>query len=433
MRPSLLRRAVPLFALFAGAFLIRLLCVLAWGVFFEGPPVTDSGDDYEFNQLALNVGKGVGYRITPDQPPTSFRAPGFPLFLTLIYSVCGENYPAAHIVFCLLGAAACVLTFFMAREVLTDKGAWIAALLLTFYLPHAYLPVEFVSENLYVPCLALSLWLFLRAGRGGSWGLLVLAGLVLGWAALTRPTALVNLPILCLVLFCGPWRLARRLGAVVALAAPFVCVLLPWTVRNYLVHGQFVLIASNGGSTFYGANNDRVAGEWQSLGYWIPTNKLPHRDLIDAQTTEVAHDNMEWKLGWDWVKANPGKAALLEPLKVGRLWWLPAYGAGLRWLRFVSYVPFFVLFVVGAWRCVRERALWTWPWWAFHGTLLSLLATALVFFGEPRFRDAIAPVLMVYAATAFGMYYVATTRPAVLLPDGSSGGGRTADTTGVPA
>ena len=409
MPPHHLRRAWPLFALFVGAFLVRLACVLAWGVFFRGPPVSDSGDDFEFNQLALHVSQGVGYRLTPEEPLTSFRAPGFPLFLALLYAVLGENYAAAHLAFCLLGAAACVLTFFLAREVLTERGAWVAALLLTFYLPHAYLPVEFLSENLYVPCLALGLWLFLRAARTDSWWALVLAGLVFGWAALTRPTALATLVILCLVLLFQPRRAPRRrLAAAALLAAPFACVLLPWTVRNYEVHGRFVLIATNGGSTFYGANNDRVATEPQSLGYWVATTELPHRDLIEAQPTEVTHEQMEWKLGMDWVKANPGRAALQELFKLGRLWWLPDYGAGLRRLRITSYTPYFILFVIGAWRCVRGRAPWAWPWWAFHGTVLSVVLTTLVFFGEPRFRDAVAPVLMVYAATAFGMALVRT-------------------------
>jgi hypothetical protein len=38
----------------------------------------------------------------------------------------------------------------------------------------------------------------------------------------------------------------------------FPGVMAPWTVRNYRVHGRFVLVATNGGSTFYGRNNDRV-------------------------------------------------------------------------------------------------------------------------------------------------------------------------------
>ena len=132
MHANALRRAWLLLALFAGAFLVRLACVLAWGVFFQGPPASASGDDFQFNQLALHVSQGAGYRLTPKEPLTSFRAPGFPMFLALLYTVVGENYPAAHLVFCLLGAAACVLTFFLAREVLTETGAWIAALLLTF-------------------------------------------------------------------------------------------------------------------------------------------------------------------------------------------------------------------------------------------------------------------------------------------------------------
>src|SRR5262249_37347052 len=152
--------------------------------------------------------------------------------------------------------------------------------------------------NLFVPLLALGTWLVIRYVKGGSVGWLALAGLVLGYATLARPMGILllgMLPLLFVVLDFrrGKWPLA----ACGLFAAAFLAGVLPWTYRNYLVHDRFVLATTNGGSTFYGANNERVATELRDLGYWVATNHLPHRDLIDAQPDEVSHDKMEWKLG----------------------------------------------------------------------------------------------------------------------------------------
>src|SRR5262249_18291905 len=63
---------------------------------------------------------------------------------------------------------------------------------------------------------------------------------------------------------------------------------------------------------------------------------------------------------------------------------------------------FLLLFALGAVVCLRRRAGRTAGWLAVHGCLLATLVTALVFWGSPRFRDANAPLLMLYAAVTVG-------------------------------
>ena len=113
---------------------------------------------------------------------------------------------------------------------------------------------------------------------------------------------------------------------------------------------------------------------------------------------EVAHDQVEWQLGKEWVRDNLLRMPLLELCKFLRLWWLPEYGEGRRGLRIVSYIPYLLLFGLGAWRCLRSRSCWTPSWWMIHGGMLALFATVFLFSGQPRFRDANMPLLMLYAA-----------------------------------
>ena len=105
------------------------------------------------------------------------------------------------------------------------------------------------------------------------------------WVVQAAPTQtpLLLLPILLAVLVLAQARQGRvRPLAVLAFSALFVVAFAPWTVRNWFVFHRFVLVASNGGSTFYGGNNGRVVTEPRYYGYWLSTTDLPHRDWIDV-------------------------------------------------------------------------------------------------------------------------------------------------------
>jgi 4-amino-4-deoxy-L-arabinose transferase-like glycosyltransferase len=385
--------------LMLGAFLFRVGTVLAFRDIREAPTGDISNDDVQFNKLALNLVHGYGYKVTPDRPLTSFRAPGFPFVLACLYAITGENAAAAYVFFCLLGAIACVLTYSLAREVVAEATARLAGVFAAIYLPHAYLATTFTSENVYIPCLALGLWAFARFMNQNVTGLVGAAGLALGWATLTRPGAVLLLPMLLGVL---AWNDARRKQfrplSYVLFTIAFLGVILPWTVRNHEVHGKWILVATNGGTTFWGGNNDLVLNERKHYGYWVPSTQLPDRGKIDAASNEVERDEIEWQLGKDWVREHWTSMPLLELYKFARLWWLPEFGPGRRWLRILGYVPFLLLLLAFALRCAWRKTCWTPSWQVLHAGTLALFATALIFCGEPRYRDAHVPVLMIYAA-----------------------------------
>jgi Dolichyl-phosphate-mannose-protein mannosyltransferase len=383
----------------AGAFLLRLGVVLALHPLDQGPEGPDSDDDVEYNHLAWHLARGEGY-INEHGQPTSFRAPGFPFFLAGLYTVAGPCYALAWLSFCALGALSCLLTYFLARELLDEDVARLAAVLAVVYPPHVHQAATFLSENLFVPLLALGLWLFMRHLKSRSLGVLALAGLSLGAATLARSFGLLLLPLLLLVLAWAGLKQRRfPLAAGLVLGVSFLAAIVPWTVRNYGVHGKPVLIATNGGSTFYGGNNGRVATEPRNFGHWISTTELPDRDKIDATPDELAHDQMEWHLGWQWLKENPGYWPRLVVFKVARLcFWLPDLEPAGKVVRAVCYLPFLVLFLAGMGACLRRREYWTPAWLVVHGTMLATVLTALIFWGAPRFRDANAPLLMLYAA-----------------------------------
>jgi 4-amino-4-deoxy-L-arabinose transferase-like glycosyltransferase len=381
-----------LLTLFVASVVLRAALVLALRDPMLGPDPSGPGgptaDDVEFDSLARHVAAGEGY-VNREGRHTSFRAPGWPFFLAALYAMGGDYPPVVYAVNCLLGGLSCVLTYLLARHLFEEQPARVAGWLAAFYLPHAWFATQFYSENLFAPLLGAATLMVMRSqGLAG--------GLLLGLAILTRPFALLLAPLWIAWL---AWGHRWSIAALLAIGA--AAVVGPWTYRNSLVHGQATLVATNGGSTFYGGNNSRVVQEPRLWGSWVSTVELPRRGEIEAQPTEVTRDRMEWRLGLEWATSRPLEALISLPMKLLRLiFWLPDYDAGrvnfvARCLGFAPYLP---LLLIGYFRApwlVRE-------WQPAHAVLIATVMTALIFWGSPRFRDANLPVLMLYACA--GLY-----------------------------
>jgi hypothetical protein len=189
--------------------------------------------------------------------------------------------------------------------------------------------------------------------------------------------------------------LAMALGAAIVLA--------PWVVRNRAVFGRTVLVATNGGSTFWGANNALVARPGPRWGTWISTNfdgERKQREVLSLPN-EADRDQREWSLGMQFLRENPGTIPVLLagkllrvlnpfPESANRLFVL-GVAAGQAVLLPLSAAGL-VLALQGA--SVRRRLA---PVFAH---LLALLGTVLVFYGSERFRTPCEPFMAVFAALA---------------------------------
>lgn len=382
------------------SFLLRLGAVLALRDItrFHGPGPA-GGDAVEFNAIALNLATGHGYAVLPNHP-TSFRAPGFPLLLAPFYWLSYENYPLGYMVLCAVGALTCALTYYAAKELFEERLARIAGLILAVYFSHIYYATVFLSEELFGLCVAGGLWLFLVHLRTSSLPYLAGAGLAFGYSALTRPVGLLILPFLLVALLrASGFSLTHFMTRAAVFCAVSLLVVGIWTARNYAVHHKFVLIATNGGSTFYGANNDIVLNERKYRGSWISTVELPGRRIIEAAPNEVAHDQVEWALGKDWVRAHWKHLPVLCFYKLARLM-LPEMESPNRkfvLIQTVTYVPFAILLAIGLAFCLK-RGYPSAGWIAVHSIVAAVILNSLLFYGSARFRDAIDPVLTLYAA-----------------------------------
>ena len=400
-------RRVFLWILFVVALVVRMVALVSLRHISQLPGRQEGADGIEFEQLARALALGRGY-VSPNGVPTSFRAPGFPMFVSLIYRVTHVSVSAASLSFPILGAAICVATYLLAREVVSERAARFSALSGVFYFPAIYYCTVWLSEPLFMFSFALCLWLFLIYIRSGSYAALTAASLLFSWSVLVRPFAILMLPAMLVVDFL--YSRKRLLTVPVLLVCSLVPTLL-WSARNYRLYHAFVLVATSGGAVFHGGNNDTVLHVPEKWGGWVSSVHLPGRALIDATPNEYEHDQVEWRLGKQWVATHISDMPFLLTMKLVRFL-LPDIDSANRkfaLLSAITYVPFIPLWFFGI-RAASDRRNRTLPWFVMHLAIAMTVATGLLFFGNPRFRDAAAPVLFIYAGCGLESLFASRLR-----------------------
>jgi 4-amino-4-deoxy-L-arabinose transferase-like glycosyltransferase len=377
---------------------------LAFGLFYwVDKPMTHDEQEYLALAAALAQGRGFSYTQPPAGTTAQFgRAPGYPAFLAAIGAgtTTATSAPTrVKVAQAILGALAVCLIAGAAWYAAGPTAGIVAAWLAAGYPPLVWISSYVFSESLYT-VLALSTALALQAAvdRGNeSVRRPALAGTLGGAAILVRPAMLFFVPLA--VIWLVWWRRAPRVAAAFVLGA--LVVVAPWTIRNYRTYGRFVLVASEGGVTFWTGNHPLSRGEG---------------DL--AANPELKHAELEFR------RAHPGLTSEeLEPLYYREairhitsapLWWVgllarkvfytvvptgPSYGLHSWRYRAASVISYLVLLPFALAGAVVLRRSPRRP----AGVLLLAAAAVLVgliFFPQERFRiPVIDPVLIVCAAT----------------------------------
>jgi 4-amino-4-deoxy-L-arabinose transferase-like glycosyltransferase len=189
-----------------------------------------------------------------------FRAPGYPVFLTLAtLGHPGASWApaAAKAANAVLGALAALLLAAISARLFRRRWIAIATGLAAAIHPGLVSLSDGVeSEPLFLVLLLSAGFLLLAAVDRPSSNLGVAAGIVLALAALTRPSALAVAPFLAAPLFDRRYPPRARAHLAASAFLGFALALAPWTLRNALVFHEFLPVNDAAGSAFYQGNSD---------------------------------------------------------------------------------------------------------------------------------------------------------------------------------
>ncbi len=393
-----MRLVRPQLFIFLAAFAIRLALAGAF-VGLGAPPKGDANpDQLDYESLAYHLSAGDGF-VVEAGIPTACRPPGTAFLLAPVYAVFGHSYLAGRIWLCLLSAGCCPVVGWIATRLLDRRAGWLAAGWLAVYPGHAYYAMHFLSEAPTTFLTAVALAFQLRAVRQPTGRFDLVAGLAWGLGILTRP----NLAIaagLCglLAVTTGglTWRTRTHKALLMGLA--MAVVVLPWVIRNANVVGKPGICTIVGGYTFWGAHNPTVANDPELVGYWVATSRLVDADH-PLPGDEVEREARAWEYGKAFIAGNLADTVRLKLHALGRTVWAYSEGSNrladaafrLGWILSLPFVA------VGIFRLLRARRLEA---LYLLTPIAAVFATAILFYGCGRFRDAAAPAFAVFVAAS---------------------------------
>jgi 4-amino-4-deoxy-L-arabinose transferase-like glycosyltransferase len=398
-------RRIVLAAVLAGLCL-RLLFGL---VYWVDKPMTH--DEREYLALARSLASGRGLvqdeAIEVGTGQRFGRAPGYPAFLAAIGAGAVADRDSSpvrvKIVQSVLGACTVWLIGLIARRAAGARAGAAAAVLAAIYPSLVWSPAYVLSETLY-SFLALAAALVLQIAfdrsdatpsAGGS--VAVAAGALVGGAVLVRPAMLLFIPLALVWLW---WR--GRAVLALALLAAILAVVGPWTLRNQRVYGRFVLVASEGGVTFWTGNHPLARGEGDlAANPDIKKAEIAFRQRHPGLSAEEL-EPLYYQDALRHIASRPGwwlgllaRKAFYTIVPIG-----PSYALHSLRYRLASTLPYVLIVPFAA---IGARRLWRLP---SAPTAMFLLGAAsvlvnLVFFPQERFRiPVIDPILIVCASAA---------------------------------
>jgi tetratricopeptide (TPR) repeat protein len=405
----------PRFGLWIGAAvaLALLARLIVLGQLHGHPLLRPVGvlDDAEYFRLAQRAAAGdwvLG-------PGAYYVSPLYVYFLATVFRVLGVAAIHAQVVQILLGAAAVALVARTARRLFGVQAALLAATLAALTGVLAFNEVLILQSALDPFLAALALDLLAAALLSPTALRFAAAGASFGLLGLNRPNALAAAAVLLLLALAA----TRSRGAALrtlAFAVGLSLALAPVTIRNRIVTGHWVLVASHGGLNFYIGNNPEADGAYQSppgvtpsiAGQAADTRRVAEeaggRALTDSEVSDYYY-----ALGWEWIRRDKTAAAKLFLRKLALAWHaveLPLNYAYAYWssdeptlLRFLVVGPWILvplglagLFVPAR---VDRRALLMWA--AF---LPAYAAAVALFFVASRYRLPLVMALCITSGAA---------------------------------
>lgn len=384
-------------------FFFGLLIRIAWVVIDPAQPVSDFA---WYDRVARNIATGAGYTISAGKP-TAYRPPAYPLFLAGIYRLFNGSLLVARLGNALLGAAAVLLNYELARRFFSQREAIWSAALVAFTPSLILYNGLHASENLAVAAI-LATMLCVQIGMDQNHrGWFVLSGLLLGIASLTRGSLLL-LPLVWLAwLIIRGVSLRQPLTIMAWLAIGIAIPLLPWIIRNAVTLDYFIPLSTNDGI------NLLISFNPLSEGKFIPADKIPgvshlREQNLDEYTFSLAARN----LATEFIRSEPLRALKLAPLKAFYLYRDDV--SGVSWtnsnpvrpipdriilvLTIIAQGYYMLLMLLAFAALFTYRKLPKDGRWIFILTpILYLTLLHMIFFGDDRFHLPLLPFYAIFS------------------------------------
>lgn len=240
-----------LYIILGAALILRILnLIIVSGSDLVRMPIIDAKF---YHKWAVSISQG---NFLGDH--TFFMSPLYPYFMGLIYAIVGVKPLAVMFIQALMGVAIVYLIYVWAFRITDRKTALTASALASLYAPFIFYEVTLLTATLIILLSVTLLVSFERSREDPAPKYLWITGILIGLSALARPLVLLFVPALYLLILIEHRK--DFIKKSVILTAGVIIILLPVSIRNLIVGGDFTLTTSSAGMNFYVGNNSEATG-----------------------------------------------------------------------------------------------------------------------------------------------------------------------------
>lgn len=383
-------------------------------------PGQDTGHYWQLANTLLDEGRFIEYASHPNEPDgfRAWRLPGYPAALSVALLLTGRQ-PWSLVLLNTVWMVVLVLSVYgLVRALASEGAARLAAFGCAVYPTLVTASLRAMNELQFAALLALTAYLLF--GGAPSLRRVALGGVALALAALTRGNGLLMLlallPAYPLYLRwrsrpagVGPWTW-RALGLrAVVLALGFALTISPWTIRNRVVLGDWVPLATSGGFNMWLGHHPGSTG----LHTRSTSPPVPEDAGELERSSYGARESLKYWLSDPLANMRIGVRIVVEILKVDEgamkvISWDDGRSDGEQ-RRLAMYVVVLALFnalyyglwgLIAVWALARVARSWPGEYRAEVPVFLALLyvATYIPFIGWQRYKIPALPFLIAAAA-----------------------------------
>ena len=382
------------------AFGVRVLCIVVMHTYKVRTTEDNFGFGWEMGRIAASIASGHGFANPFQTPtgPTAWEPPLTPYLMAGVFKIFGIYSHASAFVLLtinsLWSALTCIPIFLVARRSFGDTVAVASAWTWALFPYVIYWDIKWMWETSLSALLITAIfWLAASMEDTDSLKPWLRFGLLWGVAAINSPSLLSFLPASGLYGWYRRWRAGRRsLAGVLIASLIFLVLITPWMVRNQRVFGQPVFLRTNFGAELRMGNGPYADGTWQF--YLHPVHDLAefHRYV---QMGELSYVRARRDEAVAWIKANPGRFAVISFRKFVYYWYGVPRNLRPAWLEPVKNSLFaasslLTLFGLLLALCQKRPHAWLFSW-----LLLLYPLVYYVVFPHARYRHPIEPAITI--------------------------------------
>lgn len=392
------------------AFLIRLLFIVeTTGSPFVENLFSDSEIYTNYAEEIVDSGNWIG-------DEAFFMAPVYPYSIAVVKLIFGDSTLVLRFLQVIISSLTLIFIYLSAKNYFNRNTALLALIISGFFSSYIFYAGIIFSETFQVFTIAVLIYLFSLRDKQSQIKYWLLTGFVFGIAVLLRGNILLFLPVIFIYLLVDS-KLSKRITlSRVKVISIFVlgtfAAIIPVTLRNLAVSGEFVLLTTNGGINFYIGNNQDAIGVFvtpDEFNFAQDMSGKEYAERITGAELSASEASTFWyNKTLDEITDNPikfveliGRKFLLffdaQPFPQSSILDMDFYRrhySNVLKLPLIEYSVISLLFIMGIIIYIKQKQI---DYLLLLFTIVYILATIL-FFVNGRFRLGITPVMIIFSS-----------------------------------